>query len=183
MTNYNAFSAAFGSMAGYNPYTEAPKAPHILWTKQIAAGGIVGGQLGDNSFYPGPSYELRLSPPVIMDGKIYYNLYPNAFSGATAKNGFACADLRTGQEIWRVMDNRVTCGQQIMIADANQVGAFQYVWAMTGSTWTAYDALTGAVAFTIVNATSGKVTYDATGNMLVHVFSVRPAGNGQACGT
>ncbi|MCW4002300.1 MAG: PQQ-binding-like beta-propeller repeat protein [Candidatus Bathyarchaeota archaeon] len=171
MTNYDAFQVPFGSQAGYNPYTEAPKSGHILWTKQIAAGGIAGGQLEDYSFYPGLSYELRLTPPIIMDGKLYYNLFPNAFAGGTARNGFACVDLRTGQELWRVNDNRVTCGQQIFISDANQVGVFQYVWAMTGTTWTAYDPLNGAVMFTIANATSGRVTFDSTGNMLVYVFS------------
>jgi hypothetical protein len=174
MTNYDAFPAPFGSQAGYNPYTESPLSSHILWTKQIAVGGIAGGVLGDNSFYPGLSYELRLTPPIIMDGKLYYNLYPAGFAGAAAKNGFACVELRTGEELWRVNDNRVTCGQQIFISDANQLGAFEYVWAMTGTTWTAYNALTGIVEFTIVNATSGKVTFDNTGNMIVYVFSGTP---------
>ena len=96
-------TAAGVSVGAYNPYSQAPQAPHIMWTKEITTGGLVGGDQGANSYYSGPSYTSLFSPPIIMSGKLYYN----------TPEGFVCVELRTGQQLWETKDGkRLVCGQE-----------------------------------------------------------------------
>jgi hypothetical protein len=62
-----------------NPYSTAPRAPHVMWTKELALGGLTGGSYGDSSYYTGLTYEAKFTPPIVMDGKIYYRTYPSDF--------------------------------------------------------------------------------------------------------
>jgi len=48
--------------AAFAPYTTAPNTAHILWTKPIMYGGIVGGEFGDQIYYQGLSYEQHYNP-------------------------------------------------------------------------------------------------------------------------
>jgi hypothetical protein len=57
----------------FNPYTTAPDTAHIMWTKEIDFGGIVGGNYSDISYYPGESYENKWIPPIVINGRLYYN--------------------------------------------------------------------------------------------------------------
>jgi hypothetical protein len=62
--------------AGYNPYSTAPRSPHIMWTKQATTGGLAGGELGALGEYSGLSYGVFLCPPIIMNGR--FCLYGSA---------------------------------------------------------------------------------------------------------
>ena len=68
------------SSANYNPYTTAPNTAHILWTKPVAFGGTIGGEFGGSetsNFYSTSQYEPKFAP-IIMNGILYYTMYPGA---------------------------------------------------------------------------------------------------------
>jgi len=51
MQGYDYLTRSFGSgNAAFAPYTTAPDTAHILWTKPIMYGGIVGGEFGDQIY-------------------------------------------------------------------------------------------------------------------------------------
>jgi hypothetical protein len=142
----------------------APKTPHVMWTKPIQLGGLVGGnQSGgpDATYYGGFSYETRFNDPMIISGILYYRL-PLGHSGSGG--GFAAVDLRTGEQIWYRDDINPTKGQLFNFQQTpNQHGVVGgLLWQTQGSTWTAYDALTGKDAFTLTGVPSGTEVY-ATG--------------------
>ena len=91
-----------------NHYTKGPESAHIVWTKELFTGGIVGGDT-DKSYYTGSSYERKWSPPVIIQGRLYYNqpLSDKTYQSRdlTVMDGqkLVCVDLRTGEELWRKM--------------------------------------------------------------------------------
>ena len=84
------------SNGNFNPYGTAPDAPHVMWTREIAFGGIVGEETGDTNYFPGETYDRKFQPPIIMQGRLYYNQR----LGVAAWQGLYCIDLQTGEEIW-----------------------------------------------------------------------------------
>ena len=150
-------------------YTEGPESSHILWTKPITFGGLVGGEFGTYSFGDGNAYEGKWAPPVIISGVLYYNKYPSNFGIP----GFYAVDLRTGEELYYKDDIRISFGQIYMYDSPNQHGAFAYLWSTSGSTWKCYDAFSGDWWYTIENVSSGTRTYGPDGSMLIHRLDTR----------
>ena len=78
-----------------NLYTTAATTAHVVWTKPIELGGIVGGaNFGGLTFATGSEYERFWTSPVIIDGQLYYNV------ADPPRYGYYDVDLRTGQTIW-----------------------------------------------------------------------------------
>jgi len=100
MPAYNYHIVAPSGRYSFAPYTQAPNSPHIMWTRELTFGGIIGGELGDKTYYAGLSYQYKLYPPVVISGKLYYNIYPYSWLGVEGP-GFVCVDLRSGEELWR----------------------------------------------------------------------------------
>ena len=79
----------------------APETPHIMWTKSIQDGGVVGGSittaLDGDTYYSGMAYMTRANNPIILHGRLYYEL---PFGNSGGGGGWMCVDLRTGEEIW-----------------------------------------------------------------------------------
>ena len=76
--NSFANTGAYNSSSNFNPFTSAPKTPHVIWTKPTAPGGQIGGEFGGNSqtnFYAPEQYEPKFAP-IIMNGILYYEQYP-----------------------------------------------------------------------------------------------------------
>jgi len=78
-----------------------PMTPHIMWTKELQSGGVVGGAGnydpnfggGGNTFFEGSAYQMRFNNPIIVAGKLVYN----GQSGYLASSYHTyCVDLRTG---------------------------------------------------------------------------------------
>ena len=94
--------ASFGMPGGVQTDGTAPNSPHVMWTKPIQYGGVVGGNdLGvqGQTFYTGGSYNVRFSNPLIMYGTLYYQEpYGNSGSGGD----YVAVDLRSGEELWRI---------------------------------------------------------------------------------
>jgi len=154
----------------------APNSPHIMWTKYLQDGGVVGENypiLGQ-TYYMGDSYEMRFNNPLIINGRLYYDL---PLSSQKSGGGYMCVDLRTGEEIWYSEELGVdgssapSFGQIYDYESMNQHGAINgYLWQSQGSTWNAYDAPTGKYLFTETEVPSGTQEYGPSGEIVRYVF-------------
>lgn len=146
----------------YNDY--APQSPHILWAKQLATGGLAGGLLGGipASMETGDAYEGFFAGNsggqtgvVILNGKLYYNDYSLRGTGTTVPQNVVCVDLKTGQQVWNLNLNntRLEFGQSYYWNSYNYQGTYDLLWTFSnsGSTWNAYDALTGKWQYSMTN--------------------------------
>ena len=155
------------SSGGFNPYSTAPETGHIVWTKEQAWGGVVGGA-SDTTYYSGLSYEGKFGPPIIMQGKLFYN---TPLSNQGSSGGAVCVDLRTGEEIWH-QPITLSLGEIYNYDSPNQHGAIPYLWR-TGGTYYMYDPYTGESLLTLQNVASGRsrITNGPNGELLVYVLN------------
>ncbi len=169
----------YNASTNYNPYTTAPNSAHILWTKPEAFGGTIGGEFGGSetgNYYSTSQYEPKFAP-VIINGILYYEMYPGSVTNPT---GIAAVNLHTGQTIWTINSTSILrCGQLLQYTTPNQYGALAYIWttgnplgylsasaAFTGLTYSMWDAMTGNYILSIVNGSSMTLTEDEGGNMI-----------------
>jgi outer membrane protein assembly factor BamB len=152
------------------PYNDAPESPHILWTKPMTTGGLVGGELGlvgsgatSVAMENGDAYEGKFSNRLILAGKLYYN------TGAYDRpNLIYCVDVRTGEELWAktFLDNQtIAFGQLFYWESYNYQGTFGYLWVTVGSTWTAFDPYTGNWMTTFTHVPSGTTIFGKRGEI------------------
>jgi len=146
------------------PYNDGPESAHILWAKTLSTGGLVGGELGEHSYEIGDAYEGFFSESVIIAGVLYYNKYKAGFPTQEV----VAVDLHTGKELWTKVlgDNeRLSFGQTFYWDSYNYHGTFDYLWTTVGTTWNAYDALTGNWVYSITNVPSGTNIYGPKGEI------------------
>ena len=160
------FGNTWAGSSNWLPYGSAPNSGHVLWTKEKEIGGLVGGEFEAIGYYSGASYENKWTPPVIIDGKLFYNQR----LGSSSNLGLICVDMATGNQLWFQNGTTITCGQALEFDAPNQHGAFSYLWS-TGSTYRLYDPFTGTEILQIVNASNGRIRFDSQGDMLVYVLS------------
>ncbi len=180
MCYYNSTYTGFGdAAAGYNPYSEAPRSAHIVWTKPLTLGGLAGGEYESLSYYSGHSYNIRLAPPIIMDGKLYYNLEPSLWGHfrPEASPGFVCVDLRTGEELWKTDYGGIDVGENFVSYMPAGQGIFGFLWDLTGNKWEVYDPFDGKVLMSFDNATQGTdwwwedpVVFGDDGTIFVYIL-------------
>ncbi len=189
----NWLSLTSGAMGGgsydingnFNPYSTGPNSAHIVWTKPLMIGGLIGGEFGDtttSNYYTRRVYETALNPPIILNGILYYN------APMAPHEGFYAVDLRTGQTLWwqnstgepfnsmpalvgRWGFAGVTNGQVYNYLSPNQEGGIPYLWYTGGTTWNMHDATTGNLILQMANATSGSLVQGPNGELLVYVLS------------
>jgi len=178
MRNYNSTYRSFGEVIAANPFSQAARAPHVMWTKELTLGGLVGGDFGASSYYTGQSYEPKLTPPIILNGRIYYNIYPTSLFGWQG-TGFTCADLRTGEVIWTNPDYTITAAQVLYLNSGNEQGAVALLWQIESAglfgppvaTYRMFNAFTGQLVCTFTNGMPGTVYFGSDGTMFVDVLS------------
>ena len=162
---------------------DMPMAPHILWAKVQEFGGLIGGEgeLGMHSYDIGDAYEGKWSPPVIINGVLYYNQF-NANGGTNVEQEVVAVDLHTGEEIWRrpLIDStgtvqRLAFGQIFYWDHYNMHGAFPYLWATSGSTWHAFDAATGRWVYSMTGVPSGANVYGPKGEIYRYSINLNSA--------
>lgn len=151
----------------FNPYGAAPDSPHVMWTKEIAFGGIAGGELGDNTYFAGETYDRKFQPPIIMQGRLYYNQR----LGTAAWEGVYCVDLQTGEEIWFQNSTTITFGQLLNWQTPNVHGVIPQLWSVSGTTYKMYDAFTGDWLLDIANVSAGTMMYGPNGEILIYSLS------------
>ncbi len=157
---------------------DAPEAGHILWTKPLATGGLVGGDLAPYSMEIGDAYEQMFSgpgfSPVIIGGVLYYNQYKSQ-GGTKVEQDVVAVDLHTGEEVWRRNWNntRLSMGQTFLWESFNYHGAFTYLWTKTGNTWDAYEAFTGRWIYRMTDIPSGGTTIRGpNGEFLTYIINL-----------
>jgi hypothetical protein len=171
-----AATGMYSTTANYNPYTTAPNTAHILWTKPVAFGGIIGGEFGGSetgNYYSTSQYEPKFAP-IIMQGILYYSLYPGS---STYPQGWTAVDLHTGETLWTKNINTevLKCGQILNMITPNQYGALAYLWTIpvaaagyqaAGQYMSMYDAMTGNYILTIKNTPSMALLEDKAGSLI-----------------
>ncbi len=185
MAAWDSNSRQFDQGACYVPYGSAPDSAHVLWTKPLTFGGIIGGALGNAQFTDGRSYEQFFKPPVIIAGRLYYNqIVASEPMTATNMSTIECVDMTDGSIIFTIPNATLSFGQIYNYISPNQAGGLAYLWETRGTTWRMFDAWTGQYLLTIENVPSGTVLLNSnfygdspkgTGDILI--YSVNSSAN------
>jgi hypothetical protein len=145
---------------------------HIMWTKPLEYGGVVGGNQYSTpgvAFFEGSAYQQRFTNPIIINGFLYYN-EPVAFSGPNAGN-LDCVDLRTGELVWSRSDlPPMSFGYIYNLWDPDQHGVFPPI-LFTSNFARAFDARTGTQLFNVTNVPNGQAALGPNGEQLRYVFA------------
>ncbi|MCW3983795.1 MAG: hypothetical protein NWE96_07345 [Candidatus Bathyarchaeota archaeon] len=157
----------YDSNGNFNPYGTAPNAPHVMWTREIAFGGIVGEQTEDTNYFPGETYDRKFQPPIIMQGRLYYNQR----LGVDRWQGLYCIDLQTGKELWFKNGTTITFGQLLNWQTPNVHGIIPHLWAVSGTTYKMYDAFTGDWILDVNNVPSGTMIFGENGEILIYTLT------------
>ncbi len=137
---------------------------HIMWTKPLQSGGVVGGdnfEISGDTYFDGSAYLIRYNNPIILDGKLYYT-EPRSFSntgfsmmGNGAGGPTVCVDLQTGEQIWSRTDvPPLSFGLIFAVHTANEHGVTPPILISTmglSNLWRGFDADTGDSLFNITN--------------------------------
>jgi hypothetical protein len=170
-------------------YGTGPESAHVMWAKQYWDGGVMDTRFGDISYYTGLSYEtFALVPPIIMNGRLYYNVL------TPPRYGWYCVDLRTGEELYfhnttgpiKGMTNNyptmsgsdfdfsgilaegmLTFGQIYDYESPNQHGGLPYLWS---------NELVGSVYGGTGASTTWQMFDAFTGNYICSIANVSMAG-------
>jgi hypothetical protein len=161
-----------------------PQTSHVMWTKPLQSGGVVGGTintsiLGD-TYFEGSAYNNRYDNPIILDGMLYYT-EPISFGGATS-GPTVCVNLQTGQQVWSSSSiPALSFGYIYDVQDPNQHGVYPpilfavvpppFIGYMPSSTWEAFDAYTGDPLFNVTNVPSGTSAIGPSGEYLIFTLT------------
>jgi hypothetical protein len=155
----------------------APNSAHILWTKPIQFGGIVGGNnsggVDGGTYYNGLSYETKFTSPLIIQGRLYY---PLPKSNNVAGEGYVCIDLQTGEQYWwQNFTVNPSFAQLEWYDSPNQHGVISngYLWATSGTTWMAYDPIDASWLFNVTDVPTGTTVYGPSGEILRYVLNAQ----------
>jgi hypothetical protein len=165
-----------------------PLTPHVMWTRPLQFGGIVGGNQfvegGTNpngwvpgvQYYEGSAYQPRFVNPIIISGILIYK-EPIAFTGR-ASGPTTAVDIRTGKVLWSRNDvPALSFGYIYNLWDQDQHGVFPPIlFASTAPRgapeyWQAYDAYTGEPLFNVTNLPSGTSVMGPSGEIIRYVMA------------
>jgi outer membrane protein assembly factor BamB len=173
----------YNCTTNYNPYSKAPNTAHILWTKSFAPGGLIGGEYGndaDSNYYSTGQYEAKFKA-VILNGVLYYTSMPGA---STYTEGTVAVNIRTGEELWtKPMNGTLRCGQVYNYQSPNQFGGLAYLWSVSGTTYSLYDAMTGNWILDVTGGGSSStiVSSETDGSLLVYYINSTVASKPTLC--
>jgi outer membrane protein assembly factor BamB len=156
---------------------DAPESAHILWSKQLDMGGLVGGEEAYDShgYYTGDAYEGKFEGALIIAGVLYYNQFiAGSFFGSTGlEQEVVAVDLHTGEELWvkNWNNTRLSFGQILNWECLNGHGSYALLWTSVGGrgqpeTWNAYDPLSGTWLYGMTDVPSGTNVYGPNGEIL-----------------
>jgi len=175
-----------GYTSGFPGDAVGPLTGHVMWTKPLQSGGVVGGnnfEIQGATYFEGSAYAQRFEKPIILDGKLYYT-EPISFGGVPYQGETygptKCVDLRTGQVIWSRTDvPQPSFGLIFDVQEPNQHGTYPPIlfcavgqsFFTTASVWRAFDADTGDPMFNVTNIPSGVTAMGANGEYLIYVLA------------
>ncbi len=157
---------------GVQPDGIAPNSPHIMWTKPLQDGGVVGGtySIDGVGYYSGLSYEGRFNNPLVVGGRLFYD---TPLSDNPTAGPYVAVDLTTGETLWTRDDISPSFGQLYLYESFNQHGVIGdgYLWQTQGRTWRAMDPRTGVNLFNLTNVPSGTPVYSPNGEIQRYVLN------------
>ena len=164
--------AGFGS---FQPDGTGPNSPHIMWSRPIQDGGVVGGTgLGNtgNTYYMGGSYNVRFSGAIVMYGRLYYQ---ESYGNSGGGGDYVCADLRTGEELWRTNTTGIgvpSFGYLYAFDSGNQHGVLPEGLLFTSNFARSYDPSTGIpTTMNITGVPTGIAVAGPKGEILRYQFN------------
>jgi hypothetical protein len=173
-----------GTVTGYVDDAIGSKTSHVMWTKSLQFGGVVGGneyEVQGDTFFEGSAYINRYTNPIIISGNIYYS-EPLGFSSGTGRQT-VCVNLRTGELVWARQDipePSFALIPNVPTGDPNQHGVFPPILVVSSggynfftgtfdpTKWEMYDAFTGDWLYEANDVPSGTMTLGPNGEMLIY---------------
>ena len=156
----------------------APNSPHILWTRPLQDGGVVGGSgysVEGKNYYMGGSYNVRFTEAIVMYGRLYYQ---QSWGNSGTGGDYICVDLRTGEEQWRLNYTTVNSvgkpvsGYLYSYDMMNQHGVIPNGLLFTINFGRAYDPMTGRVLdLNITGVPTGTSVAGPQGEVLRYVYN------------
>jgi hypothetical protein len=156
-----------------------PTTAHVMWTKPLQPGGVVGGNnflIQGNTWFEGSAYNQRYNNPIIINGYLYYT-EPISFAGTEASfygvpyGPTVCVDLLTGQVKWSRTDiPALSFGYIYDVEDPNQHGVYPPI-LFTSNFARAFDAYTGNPLFNVTGVPSGGISSGPQGEQLRYVLA------------
>ncbi len=179
--------AGFGR---YQPDGSGPETSHVMWTKPLQWGGVVGGSSTANlgeGYYTGSSYNPRFASAIVMQGTLFYQ---EPWGNSGGGGDYLAVDLQTGEELWRINASATgvslvpSFGYQYSYGDGNQHGVLPngLLVATTtvtglGTVWRGYDARTGVLTgLNLTNVPSGTTTGTLAANQANGASAAGPQG-------
>ncbi len=177
--------ASFGIPGAFQPYGTAPNSAHVMWSKPIQYGGVVGGNstaVPGEMWYSGLSYNVRFANPLIIQGTLFYQEpYGNGATGGD----YIAVNLQTGQELWRINTTATgvnlapSFGYLYSYESPNQHGVLPNglliaTQNMGGgvTNWRAYDPRTGYLtSMNVTNVPSGVSVVGPSGEILRYILT------------
>jgi hypothetical protein len=163
-------------------YGKGPESSHVMWATPLWAGGTMDEMFGAISYTPSHYEGLTFVPPIILNGKIYYNVR------SLPREGWYCIDLYTGEVEYfhnttgpitgisssssgSIPGESLAFGQILEVENPNQKGGFPYLWSTSSpagaNTWMMFDAFSGNYICSIANVSSGgTAVYGKDGSIL-----------------
>jgi hypothetical protein len=165
----------------------APNSPHIMWSKSIEDGGIIGGTtVEDGQVYAeNQEYNPKFVNTIIMNGRL---IYESPYGDSEIGGGLKAVDLRTGETLWQTDATRETptyaagpsspvFGYLYDFDSANEHGVLKNGLIFTNNFARSYDPTTGKtttmnitkapqIAGTLFGATT--TAYGPNGEILVY---------------
>jgi outer membrane protein assembly factor BamB len=160
-------------------YGTGPESAHIMWATPMWSGGIMDARFGNTGYQTGHYEGISFTPPIVLDGRIYYNVQ------SLPREGWYCLDLYTGEELYfhnttgpvtglgggfdssgAIQGEALSFGQIYDYSSPNQHGGMPYLWStppvsMFGpgdpnaqQNWMMFDAYSGNYICSIANAPS-----------------------------
>jgi outer membrane protein assembly factor BamB len=175
-----------GGYGRFQPDGIAPNSPHVIWTRPIQDGGVVGGdiyELTGETYYMGGSYNVRFRDAIVMYGRLYFE---ESWGNSGSGGDFICVDLQTGQELWRINATTIaSVGKPVMgylycYDMMNQHGIIPNGLLFTQNFARAYDPMTGRVlGLNITNVPNGMAASGPQGEVLRYVYNSAAKSLGQ----
>ena len=137
----------------FTPYVQGPETAHIVWKRLSESGGLIGGDLGQTSYYTGGGFGTAPNlPDLIVSGRVYQEIVKVVNGEIT--DVWQCYDLRTGEVYWeqtgvdRIPTQVVHLGGQYAAvpgAEAHMRGMGVQLVYIGGGQMVKYDPWTGDV--------------------------------------
>ena len=160
--------ASYTSSSLFHGDAVGPLTSHVMFTKQLQFGGVVGGNNfaagGSNpegailgpSYWEGSSYRPRFNNGIVIDGILFYKGV--LATGGSTSGPTIAMDLRTGQVLWSRDDvPLLSFGYIYNIWNPDQHGVMAPI-LFTANFARAFDAYTGDQMFNVTNMPTGTST-------------------------